>query len=226
MTVVGGRAGGRDAAGFTLIELLVALTLVGLISLVLFGGLRFGIRAWETGTTRAEASRKVAIVQSLLRRQLSQAVLPARRSAEDDDPPAFVGEAETLRFVAPLSAHVGFGGLYLFELAIERAADSRRLMMRWQPYRADQLDTFDEAVMEERSLIDDIDEAAFAYFGALGARELVDWHDRWTLEQSQSEDKPVRLPELVSLSVSFPPGDRRRWPDLLVAPRAAILAEE
>ena len=222
----GGPGGGRGTAGFTLIELLVAMTLVGLISLVLFGGLRFGTRAWEAGTTRAEASREVAIVQSLLRRQLSQAVLPARPSADDDGPPAFVGEDQVLRFVAPLSAHVGFGGLYLFELAIERAAAGRRLMMRWQPYRADQLDAFDDAVMEERSLIDDVEQAAFSYFGALGARELVDWHDRWTLEQSQSEDKPVALPELVSLGISFPAGDLRHWPELVVAPRAAILAEE
>ncbi len=221
-----GPGGGGEAAGFTLIELLVALTLVGLISLVLFGGLRFGTRAWEAGTTRAEASRQVAIVQSLLRRQLSQAILPARPSAEYDSPPAFVGEDQVLRFVAPLSAHVGFGGLYLFELAIERAADGRRLMMRWQPYRADQLDAFDDAVMEERSLIDDIDQAAFTYYGALGARELVDWHDRWTLEQSQSEDKPVALPELVSLGISFSAGDPRRWPELVVAPRAAIVATE
>ena len=44
---IGGPADGRDAAGFTLIELLVTLTLVGLISLVLFGGLRFGTRAWD-----------------------------------------------------------------------------------------------------------------------------------------------------------------------------------
>ena len=40
----------RSEAGFTLIELLVALTLLGLISVVLFGGLRFGTRAWEVVT--------------------------------------------------------------------------------------------------------------------------------------------------------------------------------
>ena len=225
-----GRAGGRtvdrEAAGFTLIELLVALTLVGLISLVLFGGLRFGTRAWEAGTARADASRQIVVVRSLLRRQLSQAILPARPSAEDDGPAAFVGEPEVIRFIAPMSAHVGFGGLYLFELSIERAANRRRLMMRWQPYRADQLDEFDDAVMEERSLIDDIEAATFSYFGALGARDLVDWHDQWTLEHSRSEAAPMRLPELVSLRLEFPTGDRRRWPEMLVAPRGAILPEE
>ena len=133
MTAPGLPAARPAGAGFTLVELLVALTLVGLISLVLFGGLRFGTRAWEAGTSRGEESRRVAIVQSLLRRQLSQAVLPARRSREVDAPQAFDGAAESIQFVAPLSAHVGFGGLYRFELAVERAAARRRLVLRWQP---------------------------------------------------------------------------------------------
>ena len=42
----------RGAPGFTLVELLVGLSLLGLISLLLFGGLRFGLRTWEAGGTR------------------------------------------------------------------------------------------------------------------------------------------------------------------------------
>ena len=40
----------RDHNGFTLVELLVATTLLALLSVVLFGGLRFGARAWEVVT--------------------------------------------------------------------------------------------------------------------------------------------------------------------------------
>ena len=37
----------QGAAGFTLVELLVAMTLLGFLTVLLFGGLRFGTRAWE-----------------------------------------------------------------------------------------------------------------------------------------------------------------------------------
>ena len=63
----------RSTAGFTLVELLVAMTLIGLISVALFGGLRFGARAWEAGNERAESFSQLEVVQSLLRRELNLA---------------------------------------------------------------------------------------------------------------------------------------------------------
>ncbi len=95
--------GGRAGAGFTLIELLVALTLLGLVSVVLFGGLRFGTRAWEAGNARAERLAEVQAVQAVLRRRIAQAVLPEDAGAESafsDSPAAFAGEEDSLRFVA------------------------------------------------------------------------------------------------------------------------------
>ena len=68
------RAVGSAGAGFTLIELLIALALFGLISVVLFGGLRFGTRAWEAGNAHAERLEEVQAVQALLRRHIAQAV--------------------------------------------------------------------------------------------------------------------------------------------------------
>ena len=52
---------GRNA-GFTLVELLVAITLLALVSAALFGGLRFGARAWESATSRiARCSKSTAV---------------------------------------------------------------------------------------------------------------------------------------------------------------------
>ncbi len=74
------------AAGFTLIELLVALTLVGLISVALFGGLRFGARVWEEGALHSARLAEIETVQSLLRRQLAQAHLPVQQRVATSKP--------------------------------------------------------------------------------------------------------------------------------------------
>ena len=64
---------------------------------------------------------------------------------------------------------------------------------------------------DRRVLIEGIETAAFRYYGALEEGREPDWHDEWT--------DPERLPALVALRVSFPEGDRRPWPELVIALR-------
>lgn len=105
--------------GFTLVERLVGLTLMALLSVILFGGLRFGMRAWEAGGEHVEQASRLDTMQNLLRRQVSQARLPELDAGTESRPlPAFVGEPERLQFIAPLPAHRGAGGSYLFHLAV------------------------------------------------------------------------------------------------------------
>src|ERR1700674_5801628 len=63
----------KREAGFTLVELLVALSLFSLLALVLFGSLRFGLRAWELGTAHADRVEDVMFAQNLLRRLVADA---------------------------------------------------------------------------------------------------------------------------------------------------------
>ena len=215
-----GRSAGGDqararAAGFTLIELLVALTLVGLISVALFGGLRFGARVWEEGGLHSARLAEIETVQSLLRRQLAQVHPPVQQRVVEDGAraAAFAGEADGLRFVAPLPSHIGIGGLYAFDLAVSDEEDRQGLVLRWRLYRPDETEPIDESDGEARLLLDGIEAAEFAYFGAWGSEDEPRWSDRW--------DEESRLPELIALRVVFPPGDPRRWPELRVAPKAA-----
>ena len=68
------RGPGRRPAGFTLLELVVAITLIGLILVVLYGGLRLGLNGTDSGEQRAEASNRLRLVQEFLRRQLAQSM--------------------------------------------------------------------------------------------------------------------------------------------------------
>ncbi|MEM7224699.1 MAG: prepilin-type N-terminal cleavage/methylation domain-containing protein [Pseudomonadota bacterium] len=199
-------------AGFTLVELLVALTLVGLMSVAIFGGLRFGTRTWEAGTQRSEELNEVVLVQDLMRRHLVQlaAVDQVRRRSEEH--PIFVGDGQSVSFVAPLSAHVGLDGLYQFELALEDGEDrEQNLIIRWQLYRADRVPGTTSELDGERVLLEGISEGEFSYFGASERRDEPAWRETWS-EQAQ-------LPALIALEVAFPEDDRRKWPFFRVAPQ-------
>lgn len=84
--------------GFTLVEVVIALTIVATLLVVMFGGLRVGLAAWQRGDERAEILERA--------RSLTQVV------------------TRTLAAAHPYmtSAHAGKAGLLLFEGAPDRVA--------------------------------------------------------------------------------------------------------
>lgn len=193
--------------GFTLIELLVALTVMALLSLVLFGGLRFGIRAWETGGARMEQTYRIEAVQTLLRRQLGQIrFLPPATDA--DAVMSFAGDRNSLTFVAPLPVHRGIGGSHLFQLAKSERDGRWDLTLAWSLYRPELLTTGPSTYGEGTILLADIAGIELSYFGAPLPYLAPQWWDAWDLNDGE--------PQLVRVRVDFLPGDLRRWPDLIV----------
>lgn len=206
-------------AGFTLVELLVALTLFAIMSVLLFSGLRFGVRAWEVGGDRIERLALVESVQNLLRRQLSQASLPyipvdVRARAPVS---GFIGTSDAVRFIARLPAHRGSGGLYVFLLSAKHTGTRAELRLSWQTFLPDALSPESFEPEDERSLLDGVADFQFAYYGSYDPARAPQWNETW--------DGILGLPDLIRIRVTFPPGDIRRWPDLVVAPRLSPAEE-
>jgi general secretion pathway protein J len=202
--------------GFTLVELLVALTLLGLISVVLFGGLRFGTRAWEAGDRRAAQLTQVQAVQALLRRRIAQARPPELEDAAAvEERTVFAGESDTLQFFATVPSRAGVGGIYAFDLAAIEDDSGVRLELTWRLHRAEDEtepgDTPEAGLGGRRVLIDGLERAQFRYFGAPEPGQTADWRDNWPANAG--------LPELVAIEAEFAQGGGRAWPILQVAPK-------
>ena len=124
---------------------------------------------------------------------------------------AFSGAPDRLRFVAPAPVQAGVGGFSRFELFVSGDAERRDLVLSINLGDVAESGEAAPETLDARVLIDDIESAVFRYYGALEEGRDADWHDEWT--------DPDHLPALVALQVSFPEGDRRPWPELLIALR-------
>jgi len=183
-----------------------------MLSVLLFGGLRFGLRAWEAGSERIDRLAAIEPVQNLLRRQLSQATLPYIPANIRSQAPAsgFIGTSDAVRFIAPLPANAGDSGLRVFSLSAEQGNALRKLELSWQIFRPDTLRSESFEPEDESTLLDDVDEVEFSYFGSYDPTQAPRWYENWNSE--------FGLPQLIRIRISFPRDDLRRWPDLLVAP--------
>jgi general secretion pathway protein J len=207
----------RHRAGFTLLELLVGLTLFALMSVLMFSGFRFGLRAWEAGGERIDRMTRIELVQNLLRRELSEVSLPQLTATEESREAVseFTGTSESMTFVAPLPGHGGAGGPYLFSLAAANVAGRTQLMLGWRVFRSDPSRRGNYDAPEESLLLDGIADVELAYYGSFDPEHpQPHWTDHWVAQ--------FGLPQLIRLRVTFPAGDPRRWPDLIVAPRLYV----
>jgi len=198
--------------GFTLLELLISITLLGFILVLLFGGLRLGIRSWDAVQQRVDNLNAVRSVEGFLRREM-ESVVPYRWKGVPSPRLAFWGARNKMSFVAQLPERVGGGGLYAVSLELEQNSKGRRLLWRQVPI-TDQtkdfsaLDQAREMALAETEL-NAVADIWLTYFGPDGDNGPLVWTERW--------ESPSRLPSLVRIQVKFANGGE--WPEFVVAPR-------
>lgn len=203
----------RRARGFTLLELVVALTLLALMSTVLFGALGFAGRSWEGGEAKADAVAGMRLSEDFLRSQVAS-MHPLRMRKMAEFPLVFSGARDELRYAAPLPSRISGGGIWYYRLAVRKDGERSQLVLeRVVPdVDAASLPEFNDT---DRSILaEDIGELVIGYYGRdPGAAQSVEpsWRERW--------DDRNRLPLLVRIDVV--PRKGPAWPTLLVAPRQA-----
>ncbi len=199
------------ARGFTLIELLIALALSAGLFAVLFSFFRFSSQAWESGEAKAVESSNTRLAQNFLRREISQTF--AQRWKDGGSATsriAFEGESQALRFVVPRPVNQKATGLtgVVFEIADDGGFSRKntKLTVRRALLESDATDFSAVAGTEARTVLENLGEASFDFYGAEEDNKEYSWADSWNAKR--------RLPKLVRVKATDAKGNR--LPELVV----------
>ena len=195
-------------AGFTLLELMIALSIVGVLLAIAFGGLRMGIVAWSRGEERAETQQHDRGLSQIMVRTVG-AAYPYRASTGETTEKRllFRGQEHRVQFVSqapafPAPVPVAFTAVVI---ALEDDAQGRALVVRQQvmPNR----DPFDKATVVLRDPT--IQDLEFQYLAGEG-----NWTDTW------DSDNEKKLPSAIRIRFATMKGDRlQRSPPITVTLR-------
>ena len=193
-------------SGFTLIEMLIAFTLLSITMMMVFAGLRIGVKAWKTGEARIVNVNQNAVFYQFVRNQLALVkALPKyidKPSADEDNkrPLVFEGFKQALTYVAPLPQSALKGGLQVFQLYRDKQQPAR-IMLRARPYYPEP-----PSVDESVELLDGVDVFEISYFGSPVEGEIAQWFDEWA--------EVNRLPWLIRFRIVLLNG--QQWPEIII----------
>lgn len=205
------------------------MSLVGLITVLLYSGLRLGTRAWEGVEASAERTGGLRLAHNFITRALAQA-RPARVLFDGESRLVFAGDAEGLELVSLLSQHVGIPGLYVVRITLQGDGEDRRLVLTrwllhsdvlagtdeippWEPFEGSERVTRPGELDQDLAagaygsslLIDGVEDFQLAYYGIAEGATEPEWHDRWL--------EPNALPQSVLLRLTT---KDQTWPNALI----------
>jgi general secretion pathway protein J len=201
----------RTAAGFTLLEMLVALVLLSLTATLLTVSLRAG-RTALNAANRITVATPIATTQTYLRQAFAQSFAQPRNAATVSANSSFTGSSQSVAFSTTHAPQGQYEGLYRIEIGLVPLAGRGTFELNlaqelWRPPAND--DTTVPLIRRTTQLLGNITSVGFAYYGDMDDDAGPSWHNEWR--------HGIKIPSLVALDVTFPPGDPRRW-DRLIMP--------
>lgn len=195
----------RASRGFTLVEMLVAISVAALLVSLVYGAVRVGQRSAAAVDQRIDQAEVMRIGWQYIHGAIVRA-RPVADPGNPDDRTGFLGQSDTLEFVADMPAYIGPGGLIRIRLVPTRTETGDALLLtreRYDPKAEVRGDAVQKAV-----LVEQLARLQIRYFGRREAGEAAVWHGSW---ESQNT-----LPNLVRIDVT--PDGQRPWPVLVARP--------
>jgi len=176
-----------------------------------WSGITTATKAAHSGEALIDRTNRVRVAQEFIRRQIRNALaLPYVVDKSTGETRTFEGDADVMRFVAPMPGYLSRGGPYLLEFRLGPGRGGRRLeFQHWLMGPDGPL----EAEREPEVLLEGIAEAAFSVRTVDEQGGPGPWLERW--------ERPNELPRLVRLELRFA-DPRRRWPTLVAVARLGM----
>jgi general secretion pathway protein J len=199
----------KASAGFTLIEVLIAMTLLGIMVVLLFSSMKICADSWQKGEDKITEVNDVAVVYQFFQHHLGTAIpLWNDFSEKDNKVFAFQGKNQELQFVSAFPASAKKSGLQLFSLKlINDDGDGQVIQVSIKPFYP--AAEGEEWRQEEVTLLRHVRNFSLSYFGFERADSETQpegfWQDEWLDRTSQ--------PSLVKVKIER--DDDSFWPEMI-----------
>ncbi|MGH6876412.1 MAG: prepilin-type N-terminal cleavage/methylation domain-containing protein [Rhizomicrobium sp.] len=213
-------------SGFTLLELLIATTVLAFLSLLLFGGLRFGTRVWEKTETSTTGANRVRAAQLFLSDEIANIYPFYAGSTAAVQHVDFSGEDQRVTFFSPSKSLPGSMDLVTIQSLHDKNGLSIVVASKHELAGP-------SGAIAHHTLIGGLKWFQISYYGqpspagastgrpstakaGTGPNAVAAPPPQWT---SVWEDQR-RLPLLIRIRAALT--NRSEWPDLVVSPRTDV----
>ena len=193
----------KASTGFTLIEVLLAMTLLGIMMVLLFSSLTTGAESWNRGEQKIAEVNSKAVVYQFFKRHIPTTRPLWDNFSGDERYFSFQGEKNKLTFVSTFPASASRKGLQKFEINfIEQ--DEQSVNVAISPFFPTTEDK--QWQKEEVVLLESVRDFKFSYFGQDTPNQEPSWLDQW---QEKSD-----LPLLIKVNILLE--DDSYWPEIIL----------
>jgi general secretion pathway protein J len=194
----------KASVGFTLIEVLIAMTLLGIMVVLLFTSMKICADSWQKGEDKITQVNDIAVVYQFFQHHLSIAKPLWDDFTDDNEVFAFQGKNQELQFVSSFPASAKKSGLQYFSLKLINEGNEQLIQVSITPFFPSA--EGEEWRKEEVTLLRHVSSFSLSYYALDESETEGVWQEDW-LEQNV-------LPRLVKIKIERDDGGF--WPEMIV----------
>jgi general secretion pathway protein J len=195
----------KPSGGFTLIEVLIAMTLLGIMVVLLFSSMKISADSWQKGEDKITQVNDVAVVYQFFQHHLAIAKPLWKDFAEDSEQTfSFQGKSQELQFVSSFPASAKRSGLQLFSLNLINDGGEQVIQVSITPFFP--VAEGEEWLKEEVVLLRHVRDFSLSYYGLDETQTEGVWQEDWIEQET--------LPRLVKIKIARDDGNF--WPEMIV----------
>ena len=189
------------APGFTLLELIISLTILAVILLIIFSGLRLGLRAWDRGEKDLDLNQRERIGMEMIQHQLASfefhELSDSLRDLKSGSNIYFQGNSTSMAFFSALPLMPGErSGLVLVHYLIVEEDGKAGIYIREKgssQVKKEDLHGEDQVRDDLVPLITGLDKIYFEYLKKGKTKEESLWQDSWDPKEEKGYPLAVRV---------------------------------